>query len=580
LISSLPAFLRFAHIRSTLAVIALIGAATFLVLLPTCRLGIPSGHDFEFHMNSWMEVASQWRLGIWYPRWAAGANFAYGEPRFIFYPPVSWLLGAALGIVLPWTLVPGVYCWIVLTSAGLSMMALARRWLPRREALFAAMFYAVNPYHLIIVYWRSAYAELLAGIWMPLLLLCILRLSEACSAEQAAAKSSGSGAGSELKQAWLLRPTGSVLRRAMLLAFVLATFWLSNVPAAVMANYSAALLILILVFTRRPRRLLFYSGLAFAFSLALAAFYLLPVSWEKPWVNIQALFDPVVRPDLNFLFTRTSDTDHNRFNMLVSLVAALEIAIYGALAWLSRRQRRQIESLWLPVFAWGLAAALLTGSFTSMFWRWLPLLRYVQIPWRWLLCLNTALALLLSLAVRRISIRLLMCTLMLSALAGVWVYVLPPWWAQAGDIVGMRDNLEKGFGYESVSEYSPLNSSMDRVNHMGAKVTVAGSPAAISITRWSPEVKEFIVEVKRTADAYLRLFDYPAWRVRVNDREVKSLSNPDTGQLGVPLAPSLNRVQVRFVRTWDRTAGWVISTAAALLAAVLLTTCRRRGSRV
>ena len=95
-------------------------AVTALALfLPTLFFGIPSGHDFEFHLNSWMEVLSQWRLGILYPRWAALAHFGYGEARFIFYPPASWILGAALGSFLPWWIVPTVYEWIALTLSGL-----------------------------------------------------------------------------------------------------------------------------------------------------------------------------------------------------------------------------------------------------------------------------------------------------------------------------------------------------------------------------------------------------------------------------------------------------------------------------
>ena len=58
------------------------------------------------------------------------------------------------------------------------MFALARRWLDRRDAIFAAALYTVNPYYIVIIYWRSAYAELLAGALIPLLLLYALRLEE------------------------------------------------------------------------------------------------------------------------------------------------------------------------------------------------------------------------------------------------------------------------------------------------------------------------------------------------------------------------------------------------------------------
>src|SRR5205823_394199 len=150
-------------------------ATAFLVIVPMFFLGIPSGHDFEFHLDSWMEVLSQWKQGILYPRWAAHAHFGYGEARFFFYPPASWTLGALLGAVLPWSLVPGAFVWIALTAAGSSMFVLARQWLPRNQAIFAAALYAANPYHIVIVYWRSAYAELLVALLMPLLLLFVLR---------------------------------------------------------------------------------------------------------------------------------------------------------------------------------------------------------------------------------------------------------------------------------------------------------------------------------------------------------------------------------------------------------------------
>lgn len=539
-------------LRSPTSRAVLLAGACLVAIAPFFWWGSPSGHDFEFHMYSWMEVLSQWKHGIVYPRWAALSQWGYGEARFLFYPPSSWTVGAALGAVLPWKIVPAAYCWMILTLAGACMYGLAREWLSPADASFAAVFYALNPYHLLIVYWRSAYAELLAAVLLPLLLLSLLRLKE-----------SGS-----LPVLWL--------------GLLLAAAWLTNVPAAVMIQYSTAALVLILVareaaiqrsWSPEAWRLLLRTALALLLGAGLAAFYLIPAIYEQGWVNIGQVLSPGVRPQDNFLFTTTADPDHNHFNLLVSFIALAEILVLIFAIRFSKRKKQTgaaDRSPWMLLSIWGAGSAVLMFSVSNVLWQHLPKLRFVQLPFRWLLCLNAALAMLLTVATKRWSTRLLVCAVLLAAVFVAGYHFQPPWWDTAADIREMSNAITDGIGYEGTDEYVPAGADAYELNKNLPRLSdTTGAPVPSQILTWGAMEKHFKVQVGTAEEVIVRLFNYPAWAVVVNGTPTETRTTAVTGLIVIPVAAGDDDVRIYFRRTNDRLVGMIVSLFSLILLIVV-----------
>jgi len=539
-----------------------ISATAFAVEIPFFFLGTPSGHDVEFHLYSWLEVLSQWKQGIVYPRWAAMAHFGYGEPRFVFYPPASWAVGAALSAIFPWTFAVDVYIWMVLVAAGISMFVLVRQWLPRRDAIFAAAFYAVNPYHLVIVYWRSAFAELLASCVLPLLLLMLLRAAD-----------------------------GN--RRVVVpLALLLAGAWLINAPAAVMIHYSFGLLVVVLAWQRRSPQHLLWGAAAVALGACLAAFYLMPAIYEQRWVNIAEAISTGYRPQDNFLFVHTPDAEHDAFNRLISWLALAEISVLLLAAWAARSLRKSNRELWNTLAAWAIACTVLLFPVSSLFWKFAPKLRFMQFPWRWLLCLSVILSVFIAFGLRRWPGRVFVCVGAILLIVFSGYRIQRPWWEDADDLQELRDNMVQqntkqsnagAVGYEGTDEYTPTGADSSATDKGARRVIVDGPErAVIHLVQWDAESKELTAEMSAPAKLALHLFNYPAWKVEVNGRVVQTGTRESTGQMLVPVEAGPNRVQITFVRTWDRKVGGWISLVTALLVMlwVVAAKARRRSSDV
>jgi hypothetical protein len=553
-------FARFADFRMArrTTLLATMLAAT-LVILPMFFLGNASGHDFDFHVASWVDTAQQWHQGIRYPRWAAWANYGFGEPRFIFYPPVSWMAGAALGSIVPWRMVPGLLILMTLLLASVAMFHLGCEWLAPGEAIPAAIFFAVNPCHLLTVYYRSDFSELIASALFPFLVLAALRV--------------GRGGAAAIVP----------------VSFVFGLIWLSNAPEAVLASYSLALLLAVLCLTQKTWKPLALGAVAIATGLGLAAFYVVPAAWEQRWVNIGEALASGLRPDQNFLFAHGTDPEFVIFNWKVSGIALLVIGMTGIAGVFAVRRRRGRPELWWMMLALAVLAVAMMFPASILLWRYLPKLRFAQFPWRWLGPMGAPCSLFLGAAIsqaRRKWVWWAAIGIVLAALSGL--IIQDTWW-DSEDVPALVKAIHSDQGYEGVDEYTPMG--CDRYNLPGdaprltphrltGEILGRADGVRIHIQRWAPESKIISVDSPRELVLALKLLNYPAWNVQVNGKTAKYWSREETGQIMVSLPAGASSLDVRFRRTRDRTLGILISliTVVWLLALLTLKSRRRAGS--
>jgi hypothetical protein len=530
---------------------------SLLVVLPFFWYGTASGHDFEFHAASWFDAAWQWKQGVLYPRWTVSANHGFGEPRFLFYPPLSWMLGAALTCLVPDAAVPIVFIVLVQTLAGLSAFFLLRNLASRRAAILGAACYLANPNALLIVYIRSDFAEQLACAFFPLLLLAALRLAGLCENPR--------------------RHRSAVA----LFAIPFALIWLSNAPAGVIASYSMALLFAWAALSARSFGPVVRGASGLALGLGLTCFYLVPAAYEQRWVNIgQALSSGLV-PSQNFLFTEINDPEHTWFNWIASFCALSLILLFALTALVSRRfaahASRQNRSAYLALLVLGAASTLLTLRYTAPLWTYLPKLRFVQFPWRWMSVIALIAACFLALAMEKRRGWLWFVALVLLSVPLARFQVENTWW-DGDEMPTMRDALDSGQGFDGTDEYDPrgddhldLPPSAPLAKILAADSADSSVPGAtLEIPHWSPEHKEIRVASPSAARVALRLLNYPAWRVTVNGQPVSTERMDDVNQMVVPVGPGSSEIVVDFLRTPDRKLGNALSACSALLAAFLL----------
>jgi hypothetical protein len=327
-------------------------------LLPLLTNQFTCGYDNSFHLWRAVQLEHLLRQGVLYPRWAADMARGFGYPLFEFAAPLSSYLVVGLKTVgLGWAqALNGAFVLGILASA-LCMYLLVRDWWGQAAGLVAAVAYTLAPYHAYDVFNRGGLAEASAWCWPPLILWALSR-----------------GARS-----------GFVVTALGTAALVLTHNGFALIFMPLLLAYA------LLQGRLHGRRALRLALAGLGLGLGLCAFFWLPALGELGYVHSDRLTDVwVFQYQHNFLplehlFAPPRVTDPSLLNDWpprgLGLVPAL-IALLPLLGWrwLDRASRWRVGLFFASLALFCLMAL----PVSRPLWDHLPLLPYVQFPWRFM----------------------------------------------------------------------------------------------------------------------------------------------------------------------------------------------------
>lgn len=349
---------------------------TAVALSPLLRTDQPCTHDGGLHYYRIVAMRHALEDGLLVSRWMPDLAFGYGFPFFNYRAALSYYLGLALyliGLSLPQAL-NAVYV-LALAASAVGAYLLGRDLFGRAAGVVVAVAYVYAPYAFIDALVRGNLPESLALALLPFILWSFRRLLL-------------SG-----RISYLLSSAG-----------MLALLWLSHNISSLIFTPFLVLFVLVLWLARGRRDHLAAVGVALVLGIGLTAFYWAPAVLEKDEVQLY-LARSARTNDYHYNFVTLSEVlappepaDPALLNPPLRLPLGLPLVVLASLGtvlalWRWRRafsgvqdtQDLQARERWAvaALFAFSALAMIFMATRASVvLWERLPLIPFVQFPWR------------------------------------------------------------------------------------------------------------------------------------------------------------------------------------------------------
>ncbi len=543
---------------------------------PLLRNQVYCSHDGYLHLYRLVAVRDAIDQGLAFTRWMPNLVYGYGFPFFNFRELLSYYLPELLhllGMTIP-TAVNAVYVGCVLMSGWGSFLLAREMWRSDWSGLLAAAAYMAAPYQMLDIYKRGNLPESMALALLPWILWFFWH--------------------------WVFRPSRlAFLGAALSWAALLLIHNISSLLfAPLLLGYLALLLLLQPRRNRSTVRWLLLAAPALA-GLALTAFAWFPAIAETG--NVQLYLDHATRGNdfhynlasLAELLAAPTPSDPTLLNPPLHVPAGLPqlgLAAVGLVAALKLGDsRRRWLAAALAVTSAGMLFLTLPPSLPL--WENLPLIRFVQFPWRLVGRAVLPVALLAGASCTLLSRKAVITTLAGCAVISVMLLAAYPWLYPAAcsfpedPAIGDVMDYERQTGHTGVDplgaylprwvhqrpDGSPMEDAL-RSGQVARRFESSRLPTGATLLReqYGPNRATIVVDSPSSFEALYHTFFFPGWAVRVDDQKVQVSPAPETGLITFHVPAGMHTIAI----CWELTPLRATAVAVSLtgLVALLATT--------
>ncbi len=527
---------------------------TLLVGLPLFQFKVMSGHDALEYLPRVVEFFDALKNGQLLPRWAPDLSGGYGQPLFIFNPPMFYYLSSLLhalgyGLIASENLAS----FALLGLAGLGMYLLAAEFFGPRGALVAAVAYLFAPYVLLNLYVRHALADFTALAFLPWAFWGLERFIR-----------------------------GKGLIYGLIGPISIALLILSSNPIALISFPFLILFMILLAYIDRSRKSFLRGVLCLAISLGLSAFFWLPALVERRYVHVERLLEGYLNYSNHFVYPLqllssawgygiSMPGSQDGMSFAIGPLHIIILVVTILFVWRLPAQQRQVKLLVL----FSLVVLLLAGFFAStpskFVWDSMPLLQYLEFPWRFLTLVAFSTAFLAGFLLffmrEKPTLTALLTILLLVGMFLVGISHARP--ESFLDVDEADYNPQaiagRGLSVTTAEEYEPIWVQERPLMPKSEQVTLLDGEAQWTLDILSPTHYIFMVNAASDAQFRFNNFYFPGWRLYVDGIESSiDYQNPQ-GVIEISIEQGNHQLELVFTNTSIRNIGVYISLVTLFL---------------